>query len=219
MRDSADFIFVRKIKKFHRRYCLCLYHWAFDGKLVCQGNRTRAMRAGGCVKHQKLNKKHYSFEELTAHNRKTENLLKAISKNKALEAKLEGIFHELSVLPLKHIHTNERLDLNELFEIKSFLFYYLHLKQTLQENKLDCLHPLPDMQNLFTLLDPEGNNLPTFASHSLRCFHQTAVDFSKRCLYHTGKERNGGDSKRDNRCGGADRRTCDEPRERCHRNQ
>ena len=114
------------------------------------------------VKHQKLNKKHYSFEELTAHNRKTENLLKAISKNKALEAKLEGIFHELSVLPLKHIHTNERLDLNELFEIKSFLFYYLHLKQTLQENKLDCLHPLPDMQNLFTLLDPEGNNLPTF---------------------------------------------------------
>ena len=114
------------------------------------------------VKHQKLNKKHYSFEELTTQNRNTESLLKAISKNKALEAKLEGIFSELPVLPLKHIKTTERLDLNELFEIKSFLFNYLHLQQALQENKLQCLHPLPDMQNLFALLDPEGNNLPTF---------------------------------------------------------
>ena len=85
------------------------------------------------VKHQKLNKKHYSFEELKTQNRNTENLLKAIKESRALEARLESIFSELSLLPIKHLKTTERLELNELFEIKSFLFSYLHLQEILQE--------------------------------------------------------------------------------------
>ncbi|HOM78658.1 MAG TPA: hypothetical protein PLZ47_01060 [Candidatus Cloacimonas acidaminovorans] len=114
------------------------------------------------VKHQKLNKKHYSFEELKTQNRNTENLLKAIKESRALEARLESIFSELSLLPIKHLKTTERLELNELFEIKSFLFSYLHLQEILQEHKLNHQHPLPDMQKMFSLLDPEGNKLPTF---------------------------------------------------------
>ena len=57
------------------------------------------------VKHQKLNKKHYSYEELCTQNRNTENTLKAIKGNKALEAKLEGLFKELPLLPIKHLKT------------------------------------------------------------------------------------------------------------------
>ena len=114
------------------------------------------------VKHQKLKKKHYSIEELQTQNRNTESLLKTIKKSKAAEAKLEGIFNELPVLPLKYLKTSERLEINELFEIKSFLFSYLHLQELLKEHKLNSQHPLPDMQKMFSLLDPEGNKLPTF---------------------------------------------------------
>ena len=114
------------------------------------------------VKHQKLKKKHYSIEELQTQNRNTESLLKTIKKSKAVEAKLEGIFNEMPVLPIKYLKTSERLELNELFEIKSFLFSYLHLQELLKEHKLNSQHPLPDMQKMFSLLDPEGNKLPTF---------------------------------------------------------
>jgi len=114
------------------------------------------------VKHQKLNKKHYSYEELCTQNCNTENILKAIKGNKALEAKLEGLFRELPLLPIKHLKTTECLELNELFEIKSFLYSYLQLQENLKQHKLDSQHPLPDLQNMFSLLDPEGNKLPTF---------------------------------------------------------
>ncbi len=57
------------------------------------------------VKHRKLNKKHYSIEELQTQNRNTESLLKTIKKSKAVETKLEGIFNELPVLPLKYLKT------------------------------------------------------------------------------------------------------------------
>ncbi|MEN6444892.1 MAG: hypothetical protein ABFC98_02465 [Candidatus Cloacimonas sp.] len=114
------------------------------------------------VKHQRLNKKHYTWEELNTQNRNTENLLRAITDNKALEARWEDIFYQLPVLPLKHLKTTQRLEINELFELKSFLFYYLQLSEGLKHNKLERQHTLPDMQKLFALLDPEGSNLPTF---------------------------------------------------------
>lgn len=75
---------------------------------------------------------------------------------------LSELVAHLSDPGLAHWDQVEELSTVELFDLKSFLHGYLRLVDFLKQQHLEALHPLPDLHDLFSLLDPEGNGLPVF---------------------------------------------------------
>jgi DNA mismatch repair ATPase MutS len=114
------------------------------------------------VKRHKLARQHVKLIELKDEYRHIAQFMQGIRGEKALKAKLEDIFAHTQELNLSHIKQTECLQLHEFFELKSFLWQYMQLRETLCQTDLDKLHPMPDMTKLFKLLDPDGNKLPSF---------------------------------------------------------
>lgn len=114
------------------------------------------------IKRHKLARQHMKLTELQEEYRHIARFLQQIRDDKALKAKLEDIFSHMQELSLSHIKQADCLLPHELFELKSFLWLYLQMCETLSKAGLAVLHPLPDMKELFKLLDPDGNKLPIF---------------------------------------------------------
>lgn len=89
-------------------------------------------------------------------------LMVLFSAKPAVEGQLAEIITHLSDPGLAHWDKLEIPALHELFELKSFLHGYLSLMAFLTKHGLAKLHPLPELNELFRLLDPEGNGLPVF---------------------------------------------------------
>ncbi len=58
--------------------------------------------------------------------------------------------------------TTDVLELSELYEIKNFLYHYEKIRNSLLEKKLKDLIRLIPFDDLFRLLDPEEQKIPTF---------------------------------------------------------
>jgi len=58
--------------------------------------------------------------------------------------------------------TTELLELNELYEIKNFLYHYEKIRDALLRHNLKDLVRLIPFESLFRLLDPEEQRIPTF---------------------------------------------------------
>jgi len=123
---------------------------------------------GGDGDFASLAKRHKLREELPeleivrqelAHRHK---LMQLISADASAGRELSDIIGHLPDPGMAHWDKTEVLALHELFELKSFLFHYLHLVAWLEHRQLQDLHPLPELKGLFDLLDPEGNALPVF---------------------------------------------------------
>ena len=72
-------------------------------------------------------------------------------------SKMESIRH-----PLTKALNSETLELQEIYEIKNFLFYYQQVRNELIKRNLTQTIPLPDVTLLFSYLDSEGQNVPIF---------------------------------------------------------
>ena len=63
---------------------------------------------------------------------------------------------------LKSLHTHIILNEVELFEIKNLAFLCAHSRKALAEMQTDGFFQLPDLSEVFNLLDPDQTGIPTF---------------------------------------------------------
>ncbi len=63
---------------------------------------------------------------------------------------------------LKNLATHTVLDEVELFEIKSLAYISGHARKALEEMRLDKLIPVPDLQPVFDILDPDKTGITSF---------------------------------------------------------
>lgn len=117
---------------------------------------------GNAVKRQKLAHQHNKLPALQEDYNRCARLISVMERNSSSGAKLEEIFSHMQELPLTHYKQTDMLLLHELFELKSFLWLYKQLAKHMEKEGLSDLHPLPNLDKLFSLLDPEANGLPGF---------------------------------------------------------
>lgn len=114
------------------------------------------------VKRHKLAKSPKNIEGLRTEYTHIQLLRDLLQMDKATAAKLDNLFGHIQDVAVNHLLNAPELELHEFFELKNFLWHYGQLRDVLNDSGLGSLHALPDLGDLFSLLDPEGNNLPTF---------------------------------------------------------
>ncbi|MDY0152282.1 MAG: hypothetical protein RBS43_08435 [Candidatus Cloacimonas sp.] len=114
------------------------------------------------VKRHKLAKSPQNIEALRTEYTHIQRLKDLFQMDKITAAKLDNLFSHIQDLAVNHLLNAAELELHEFFELKNFLWHYGQLRDVLCDSGLGSMHSLPDLGNLFCLLDPEGNNLPTF---------------------------------------------------------
>ncbi|MCB5234269.1 MAG: hypothetical protein LHW60_03345 [Candidatus Cloacimonetes bacterium] len=80
-------------------------------------------------------------------------------------------------------YKSAHLGLSQLFELKNFVYHYEILRKYALESKLD-FYELPDLSELFLLLDPDGIKAPSFSispaySKDLRSFVDEKVELAR----------------------------------------
>ncbi|MCB5269478.1 MAG: AAA family ATPase [Candidatus Cloacimonetes bacterium] len=89
------------------------------------------------------------------------------------------LFTDLS--PLNLPAQSSIFTLPDLFELKSFCYHYQKLKQAIAKDNLPY-PPMPDLQELFNLLDPEKSQLPSFRLSPLFSQELTALDALRQAI-------------------------------------
>ncbi len=117
--------------------------------------------AGSTVKRHKLAARP-SWDQLQSQYANTGWLMRQLQRLPLLKDKLEELFSHFPLLALEHYALSSCLETFEFFEIKTFLWVYGRLVALLKELEGEKIHPLPDLEKLFKLLDPEGNGMPAF---------------------------------------------------------
>ncbi|HCM16562.1 MAG TPA: hypothetical protein DHW79_11655 [Candidatus Cloacimonas sp.] len=74
--------------------------------------------------------------------------------------------------------------IHDLFELKSFIYHYSEIKSFAETRDISS-YDLPDLQELFRLLDPEGGKIPSFRlsplySTALRDMDKTRAELSRK---------------------------------------
>jgi DNA mismatch repair ATPase MutS len=93
-----------------------------------------------------------------------EILQTALHKNKKLEEQLRAALSEVPWLPQTIKALQDRtLLLHELFEVKKLVHYARLVQKLCRKHDLDKLYPLPDLENLYAMLDPDQTNSPAFS--------------------------------------------------------
>ncbi len=96
--------------------------------------------------------------------RRIQTLMQVMVKHPGFTGNLQAIlahFDDIS-LTLEKLSKQNTLEIFEIFEIKSFVFFYQTMRKLLLEHKLDKIAELADFTNLFRYLDADGQNTPHF---------------------------------------------------------
>lgn len=134
------------------------------------------------VKRHKLAKTQHKLEELKSGYARCAEVIGILKQDSGLQARLEDIFVHLPQLAMSHLLSATQLELHEFFELKSFLWHYAQLRGIFYQQGLGELYPLPDMSALFSRLDPEANNLPSFRISGLYSAKlQVLLDSLQQC--------------------------------------
>jgi len=93
-----------------------------------------------------------------------EILLQALITDKKLVSLLTGFLPEIPYLPqtLKALQDRALL-LHECFMIKKLVYYTEMIRRSFKKNGLDKEYSFPELDNLFTMLDPDNTNSPVFS--------------------------------------------------------
>jgi len=101
---------------------------------------------------------------LTKEYMRLEALLSVTKTRKKTAEQLSSALSHTPYLPQTLKAISERsLLFHELFELKKFIYYARQLHQTCLKNGLAKHYPFPELTRLFTILDPERTDTPTFA--------------------------------------------------------
>jgi len=116
---------------------------------------------GASVKRRKLNVKP-DLAQIKCRYSQIEWLMGIMQKSEIVADRLNDFFCHIPLLAWDHLVLSPCLEIHEFFEIKSFLWVYGKLRALFLEYDSKQLHPLPELDKLFKLLDPDGNGLPCF---------------------------------------------------------
>nr|MDK2850523.1 mismatch repair protein MutS2 [Candidatus Cloacimonadota bacterium] len=110
------------------------------------------------IKRSKLNHEHLSADELAFAYERRGLLLSLLRQRRHMK------WHDL-LSPISEIHASSyaagNFALHEIFDLKHFIWHYQALRKYCLEQGI-TLYDLPDLSELFALLDPEKNNIPSF---------------------------------------------------------
>jgi len=119
--------------------------------------------AGKQYKHHPAKWKPGREVDLRKEYKRLEALIIILKENKKLTDQLSSALSELPYLPNTLKALQERpLFLHECFEIKKLVHYALQLKQLTVKHGLQKSYPLPELNKVYNMLDPEHTISPTF---------------------------------------------------------
>jgi DNA mismatch repair protein MutS2 len=110
------------------------------------------------VKRQKLSRERLSVPQIRAAYQRRGSLLEMLQRDQ--HARWEVL---LAHIPQLHPHSYHHalLAIHQVFELKTFIWHYQALRAYALEQAA-AGYDFPDLIQLFELLDPEGNKLPSF---------------------------------------------------------
>ncbi len=85
-----------------------------------------------------------------------------IADNKILQDKLKDELYHLKDIAYSIKRLGKDIQIHELFEIKQFCYFYERLRLHLAKDNFKLVEDFPHLRKVFTLLDPEGQDVPTF---------------------------------------------------------
>jgi len=89
-------------------------------------------------------------------------VIEKISGNEVLQDKLKGELYHLKDIAFSINRLGKDIQIHELFEIKQFCYFYERLRLHLAKNRFSSVELFPHLRKVFTLLDPEEQEVPTF---------------------------------------------------------
>ncbi|MGC9361608.1 MAG: MutS-related protein [Candidatus Syntrophosphaera sp.] len=114
------------------------------------------------VKSRELKRQTFKYSEARQIYARLEKLLALLRDEEDLLRLLRELFAHIPKPSFPAKQTSGPLALHEFFLLKEFLYHYQNLHGLVRKQGLKDHFPLPDLGDVFKLLDPEGNGLPSF---------------------------------------------------------
>jgi DNA mismatch repair ATPase MutS len=110
------------------------------------------------VKRHKIGRQRLSIDEIKAAYQRRALLLKKLGSEK--RPKWDSLLAHISELN-PAMYRNNKLSIHEIFELKSFVWHYQALRAYMIQQEV-LSYEIPDLGDLFELLDPDGGKIPYF---------------------------------------------------------
>ncbi|MFA5499395.1 MAG: hypothetical protein WC327_07620 [Candidatus Cloacimonadia bacterium] len=121
--------------------------------------------------------------ELRSEYSRIKILLDKIQSDKSFIASLTASIAKIDNIrySLTKAIADEALELQDIYEVKHFVFYSEKVRSILVEKGLTKITNLPDFSNLFSYLDPERQNIPLFhiSGKYSKLLHELKSDYSQ----------------------------------------
>lgn len=101
-------------------------------------------------------------DELTAYFQLLGQVIEKIADNKVLQDKLKNELIHLKDISYSIKRLGKDIQIHELFEIKQFCYFYERLRLHLAKDKIKVVEDFPHLRRVFNILDPDGQEVPTF---------------------------------------------------------
>lgn len=140
------------------------------------------------VMRQKLYHQKLKAEEIEEAYLRRKAFIKLLKEEKT--KRWQGILSHISGIRASVYH-NTILSTPELFELKSFVYYYQMLKKELESSKLKSYYTAPDLRELFKLLDKDNSQSAAFRlspaySEALSELDEKRLHFAQKLQYQRG---------------------------------
>lgn len=101
-------------------------------------------------------------EDLSQYFLSLSEVISKIEGNQVLQDKLKGELQHLKDINYSINRLGKETQIHELFEIKQFVYFYERLRLQLAKDNFNFVEHFPHLRRVFTILDPEGQEVPTF---------------------------------------------------------
>ena len=111
------------------------------------------------------NLRHYlpgEEDDLASYFNLVSEVIDRIRGNEVLQDKLKSELFHLKDIAHSIKRLGKDIQIHELFEIKQFCYFYERLRLHLAKNNFKLVELFPHLRKVFTILDPEEQEVPTF---------------------------------------------------------
>ncbi len=106
-------------------------------------------------------------EDLINYFKLIREVIDKISGNQVLQDKLKGELYHIKDISFSINRLGNDIQIHELFEIKQFCYFYERLRLHLAKDNFKLVEMFPHLRKVFTVLDPEEQEVPTFKISSI----------------------------------------------------
>lgn len=101
-------------------------------------------------------------DKLTAYFQSLGQVIEKVGDNTVLQDKLKNELLHLKDISYSIKRLGKDIQIHELFEIKQFCYFYERLRLQLAKDNFKLVEDFPHLRRVFNILDPEGQEVPTF---------------------------------------------------------